>query len=77
MLETLPSYQRRGAASLHLSWATELADEKGMICWFAASPISVPLYKQFPFEIQDTIVVQFDESCGGGTQTSSLHDARV
>jgi hypothetical protein len=33
--------------------------------------MSVALYKKFGFEIQDTIVVQLDESCGGGTQTSS------
>ncbi|PMD54260.1 uncharacterized protein K444DRAFT_667850 [Hyaloscypha bicolor E] len=63
--------KRRGCASLHLSWTTELAEEKGLTCWVEASPMSVALYKKFGFEIQNTIVVQLDESCGGGTQTSS------
>jgi GNAT superfamily N-acetyltransferase len=71
MLGTLPSYQRRGAASLHLSWAIELAEEKELTCWVEASPMSVALYKKFGFVIQDTIVVQLDGSCGGGTQTTS------
>ena len=71
MLGTLPSYQKRGAASLHLSWATKLADAKGLTCWVEASPMSVALYTKFGFEIQDTIMVQLDESSGGGTQTST------
>jgi hypothetical protein len=56
---------------LHLSWATQLADEKGLTCWVEASPMSVPLYMKFGFEIQDQVVVQLEESCGGGTQTST------
>ncbi|KAN0106282.1 hypothetical protein V8E51_009158 [Hyaloscypha variabilis] len=71
MLGTLPSCQRRGAACLHLAWATKLADEKGLICWVEASPFSVALYEKFGFQIQEKVVVQLDGSCGGGTQTSS------
>ncbi|KAE9370584.1 hypothetical protein N431DRAFT_468621 [Stipitochalara longipes BDJ] len=71
LLGTLPSYERQGAASLHLAWATQLADEKGLACWVQASPMSVHLYKKFGFDIQETVVVRLDESCGGGTQTSS------
>lgn len=33
--------------------------------------MSVALYRKFGFEVQDAIVVQLDESCGGGTQTST------
>jgi len=53
-----PSYQRRGAASLQLSWTVGLADEKGLACWVEASPMSVPLYKNFGFEVQDEVVCQ-------------------
>jgi hypothetical protein len=56
---------------LHLSWAAHLADEKGLTCWVEAYPMSVTLYMEFGFEIQDQVVVQLDESCGGGTQTST------
>jgi hypothetical protein len=68
---TLPSYQRRGAASLHLAWGTELADQNGLACWVQASPMSVSLYQKFGFEIQDQVVVPLHESYRGGTQTSS------
>jgi len=71
MLGTLPSFQRQGAASFHLEWATNLADEKGLICWVEASPTSVSLYQKFEFEIKEKVVVHLDESCGGGTQTTS------
>lgn len=76
---TLPSYQRRGAASLQLSWAVGLADENGLACWVEASPMSVPLYKKFGFEVQDEVVCQLDESCGGGTYkyTCLMREPRI
>ncbi|KAH7416838.1 hypothetical protein BKA64DRAFT_656345 [Cadophora sp. MPI-SDFR-AT-0126] len=58
MLATLPSYQRRGVAAIQLTWATELADEKGLWCWVEGSVVAVPLYRRFGFEVQDEIVSQ-------------------
>lgn len=68
---TLPAYQKRGAASLHLAWGTELADKSELACWVQASPMSFSLYQKFGFVIQDQVVVPLHESCGGRTQTSS------
>lgn len=71
MLGTLASYRCRGAASLHLAWAAEIADREGLACWTESSPMALPLYQKFGYEIQDTVVSQIDEAAGGGTYTSS------
>ncbi|KAH8668923.1 hypothetical protein BX600DRAFT_460968 [Xylariales sp. PMI_506] len=69
MMGTLPSYRRRGAASLHLAWATELADREGIACWTEGSPMALALYHKFGFVDQGEVVSQLAESAGGGTYT--------
>ncbi|KAI0123557.1 hypothetical protein BJ170DRAFT_87728 [Xylariales sp. AK1849] len=71
VLGTLPSYRRRGAASLLLAWATEIADREGLACWTEASPAALPLYQKFGFTAQDSVVTELDESAGGGTYTTT------
>lgn len=65
MMGTDPAYQRRGAASLQLAWATEIADREGLTCWVEASPVSVPVYRKFGFNVQEEVVSRLDESHGG------------
>lgn len=71
MMCTNPSYQGRGAASLQLSWAIDLADEKYLTCWVEASPTAAALYQKFGFEAQETAITQLDERCGGGEYIST------
>ncbi|CZR60204.1 uncharacterized protein PAC_10100 [Phialocephala subalpina] len=71
LMVTLPSCQRRGAASLQLFWATEFADRHGLVCWTEASVVAVPVYKKFGFEAVDEIITEFDESVGGGEYVSN------
>ncbi|KAH7336224.1 hypothetical protein BKA65DRAFT_29898 [Rhexocercosporidium sp. MPI-PUGE-AT-0058] len=55
-LAVLPSHQRRGVGALQLTWATELADEKGLTCWLQGSPAAVALYRKFGYELKGEIV---------------------
>lgn len=66
---THPKAQRRGAGSLLMAWVTELADREGLPCWVTASPVVVPLYKKFGFQIMEEIVVQLPAGSGEGTYT--------
>ncbi len=66
MLGTDPTARRRGAASLQLEWAVNMADTHGLICWVEASPEGIPLYEKFNFEVKDTVVMDLP---GGGTYT--------
>ena len=63
---TLPTHERRGAASLQLSWGLAIADEHALTCWVEASPIAAPLYKKFGFEVKDMVECHLDEHVGGG-----------
>jgi GNAT superfamily N-acetyltransferase len=78
MMGTIPTYQRRGAGSLHLSWGVRIADREGLICWTEASPVSVPLYEKFGFKVVETVEMELHESCGGGkyTYTCMLREPR-
>ena len=66
MMGTLPAYQGRGAASLMLAWATELADRERLVCWTEASPKALPLYQKFGFEFKESIEMPV---LSGGTYT--------
>ncbi|KAF7515107.1 hypothetical protein G7054_g14759 [Neopestalotiopsis clavispora] len=66
MIGTVPAHERRGAASLMLEWATELADREGLVCWTTGSPKGLPLYQKFGFEAKEDIVMPV---LSGGTYT--------
>ncbi|KAI0146926.1 hypothetical protein GGR57DRAFT_279270 [Xylariaceae sp. FL1272] len=57
LMGTLPSFERKGAGSLMLDWATKFADEKGLVCWVVASPKGLPLYQKYGFEAKKAIVM--------------------
>lgn len=68
MLGTLPFYERRGAASLQLAWATELADRESLLLYTEGSIAATPLYKKFGMEpIADIVMDLLD----GGTYTTT------
>jgi GNAT superfamily N-acetyltransferase len=67
---THPKAQRRGAGSLLMAWVTELADREGFACWVTGSPVAVPVYKKFGFEVVEEIIVPLPgDNVGGETYT--------
>lgn len=71
LMGTLPSHRRRGAASLQLAWANELADREGLVCYTEASVEGLPVYEKAGWKAKDVIVSNLLESAGGGTYTST------
>lgn len=68
MLGTLPSHQRRGAASLQLAWATKLADREGLLLYTESSVVAKPVYEKFGMEPVAEIV---SDLLDGGTYTTT------
>ena len=79
MLGTHPGHHRRGAASLELDWATEIADRAGLPCWVQASELSVGLYKKHGFVAVDEVVSVLSESGGARkyVSTSMIREPRT
>ncbi|QYT06154.1 N-acetyltransferase domain-containing protein [Trichoderma simmonsii] len=69
LIGTHPKAQRRGAGSLLMAWVTELADQEGLACWVTGSPMAVPLYKKFGFQVMEEITVDLPGSSDGETYT--------
>jgi len=66
MLGTLPSHQGRGAGSLHLQWAAELADTDGVVSWLEGSPIALALYKRIGYERVREMITDLKDWGGEG-----------
>ncbi|EIN03976.1 acyl-CoA N-acyltransferase [Punctularia strigosozonata HHB-11173 SS5] len=56
MLATHPDFQKRGAASLLLSWGTARADAAGMPAYLDGSPVGVGLYLRHGWEEKGVVV---------------------
>ncbi|EHK19603.1 uncharacterized protein TRIVIDRAFT_68003 [Trichoderma virens Gv29-8] len=69
LIGTHPKAQRRGAGSLLMGWVTDLADREGLACWVTGSPMAVPLYKKFGFQVMEEITVELPGTSDGETYT--------
>lgn len=49
IVNLLPEFRRRGAASLVMEWGTKKADELGMDSFVESTEIAVPLYEKHGF----------------------------
>lgn len=52
-----------------MTWVTELADQEGLACWVTGSPMAVPLYKKFGFQVMEEITVDLPGNSDGETYT--------
>ena len=73
MLGTLPSYRRKGVASLLVDWGVQQADRDGLGCFVDASDEGVPVYRKFGFVGQ----VPFEVEGAGFSCTSYVRPAKA
>ena len=63
-MQTHPSHQGRGAASLLMKWGVERADADGLPCYVNAEEAAYALYRRFGF--QDLVEGEIDLARFGG-----------
>ena len=66
MMVTLPSYQRRGAASLSLTWGKQLAATLNLPSFLTASPDGEPVYRRNGWQEVDRIHLDVSSHYGPG-----------
>jgi len=66
LLDTHPSYERRGVGSQLVKWGTDRADEDGLPAWLEATPTGYGLYIRHGFEGVGDLISDLTKHGGQG-----------